>query len=134
MLSGFRVQAHIPVTDLEQARSFYSDVLGLDLDGGMEDEALHYLCGDGTRLVVFRTRESAGLGHTAAGFVTTGIEEVVAGLRDRGVEFQDYDLGEGMATTDGILTIEDEKAAWLTDPEGNVIVLIEETEPDPAGP
>ncbi len=127
VLARFPIRAAIPVTDLDAARTFYSEVLGLDLVEDVEGEGLHYRCGDGTWLEVFRTREGVGAGHTEAGFSVSGIEEVVATLRERGVVFQDYDLGDGMATVDGILTLGEEKAAWFTDPEGNVVGLFQES-------
>lgn len=126
VLARFPVRANIPVTDLDEARKFYSEVLGLDLVETIEEEGLHYRCGGGTWLEVFRTREDVGAGHTEAGFIVSGIEEVVASLRERGVIIQEYDLGDGMATVGGILAWGAEKAAWFTDPEGNVIGLFEE--------
>lgn len=125
MLGDFPIQANIPVTDVERARAFYSDVLGLALADEMPGESLHFRCGADTWLEVFRTRAGVGAGHTEAGFLVTGIEGLVAGLRERGVEFQDVDMGEGMATVDGILTIGESKAAWLVDPDGNVIGLFQ---------
>ena len=125
MLGGFPIQANVPVTDLDQARSFYSDVLGLELVEEVGGEGLHYQCGEATWLEVYRTREGVGAGHTEAGFRVSGIEALVAGLRARGVRFQEYDLGGGMRTVDGILEWGEEKAAWFTDPEGNVIGLFQ---------
>lgn len=126
VLARFPIRASIPVTDIDRARAFYSDVLGLELAEEVEGEGLHYLCGEGTWLEVFRTRAGVGCGHTEAGFGVTGIEEVVAALRERGVVFQEVDLGDGMTTVDGVLAWGEEKAAWFTDPEGNVIGLFEE--------
>jgi catechol 2,3-dioxygenase-like lactoylglutathione lyase family enzyme len=125
VLGDFPIQANIPVTDVDTARDFYSDVLGLVLADEMPGESLHYRCGSETWLEVFRTRAGVGSGHTEAGFLVTGIEDLVAGLRDRGVEFQDVDMGAGMATVDGILSFGDSKAAWLVDPDGNVIGLFQ---------
>lgn len=126
MLGAFPIAANVPVTDLDTARAFYSDVLGLDLEKEMPGESLFYRCGDGTRLEVFRTRAGVAAGHTEAGFQVTGIEDVVAGLRARGVNFQDYDLGDGLQTVDGVLTVEGNKVAWFTDPDGNVLGLFQE--------
>lgn len=125
MLGNFPIVANIPVTDLDTARTFYTDQLGLKLEMEVEGEALYFLCGEDTRLEVYRTRAAIGVGHTEAGFHVTGIEDVVATLQSRGVSFQEYDLGDGMKTVDGILTVGEAKVAWLTDPEGNVIGLFQ---------
>jgi catechol 2,3-dioxygenase-like lactoylglutathione lyase family enzyme len=125
MLGEFPIVANVPVTDLEKARTFYSDVLGLELVTEEEGEGLHYRCGEGTWLEVYRTRAGVGAGHTEAGFQVTGIEQLVADLRGRGVVIQEYDLGEGMTTVDGIITLGDSKVAWFSDPEGNIIGLFQ---------
>ena len=43
-------------------------------------------------------------------------------LRGRGVRFEDYDM-PGLKTTDGVATLEGERAAWFRDPEGNILCL-----------
>lgn len=125
MLGEFPIVANVPVSDLERARVFYSDVLGLELAEEEPGESLHYRCGQGTWLEVYRTRAGVGAGHTEAGFQVTGIEEVVTTLRERGVVFEEYDLGDGLTTVDGILETGGTKLAWFTDPDGNVIGLFQ---------
>ena len=44
-------------------------------------------------------------------------------LRGRGVVFEDYDLGGGMKTQDGLLEFEGRLVAWFKDSEGNIIEL-----------
>jgi catechol 2,3-dioxygenase-like lactoylglutathione lyase family enzyme len=130
MLGEFPIVANVPVTDLERARTFYSDVLGLELATVEEGESIHFRCGEGTWLEVYRTRAGVGVGHTEAGFQVTGIEQLVAELRDRGVAIQDYDLGDGITTVDGIATVGDSKLAWFADPDGNIIGLFQDTPAD----
>jgi catechol 2,3-dioxygenase-like lactoylglutathione lyase family enzyme len=126
VLARYPIRASVPVSDLDRARAFYSDVLGLELAEEIEGEALHYRCGEGTWLEVFRARSGVGCGHTEAGFGVTDIEEVVAALRERGVVFEEYDLGAGVVTVAGIVEMGGHKAAWFTDPDGNVIGIFEE--------
>ncbi|WP_410637057.1 hypothetical protein [Amycolatopsis sp. lyj-346] len=45
-------------------------------------------------------------------------------LEDRGVRFQDFEL-EGLKTVDHIAQLGNERAAWFTDSEGNVLCLHE---------
>ena len=125
MLGEFPAVANIPVTDLERAKAFYSDILGLELAAEVEGEGLHYQCGGGTQLEVYRTRVGVGAGHTEAGFQVDDIELLVTYLQQRGVVFEDYDLGEGLMTVSGVVSWGEEKAAWFTDPEGNVIGLFQ---------
>ena len=125
MLGGFRIVASVPVTDLDQAREFYSDKLGLKLVGDEEGESLHYEGGEGTFLEIFRTRAGVAAGHTEVGFEVDDIERVVAEMTAAGIEFEEYDLGEGMTTQGGILKTPGGNAAWFKDPEGNVLGLFE---------
>jgi catechol 2,3-dioxygenase-like lactoylglutathione lyase family enzyme len=125
MLGDYPVTATVPTSDLERARAFYSDVLGLGEVGTMEGESVHYECGAGTMLELYRTRAGVASGHTEAGWQVADIEAVVTGLRERGVEFEEYDLGDGMKTENGILAAGDDKAAWFKDPDGNVLGLFQ---------
>ena len=50
------------------------------------------------------------------------IESTVAALRERGVTFEEYDTPD-IRTVYGIATFDDFKAAWIRDPDGNVIAL-----------
>ena len=125
MLGSFRIVASVPVTDLDQAKVFYSDKLGLKLVGEEQNEALHYEGGQSTFLEIFRTRAGVAAGHTEAGFDVDDIDRVVAEMKAAGIEFEEYDLGEGMTTQGGILRTPMGTAAWFKDPEGNVLGLFE---------
>ena len=125
MLGSYPVTANVPTTDVDRAAKFYTDVLGLNESRRMGDEVVFYDCGNGTTLEVFRTRGSVASGHTEAGWLVDDIDAVVSGLRDAGVEFEEYDSGEGMTTVNGIATSEMGKAAWFKDPDGNVLGLFQ---------
>lgn len=128
MLSQYKVVAMIPTTDLDRARKFYVDVLGLTPSEEEAGEGMRFSFAEGTELDVFRTRETSGSGHTEAGWEVDDIEAVVATLRDAGVEFEEYDMGEGMRTENGIMTLgEFGRGAWFTDPDGNVLSIFERT-------
>lgn len=116
----------IPVTDLETAKPFYVVVLGLPL----LDESpfsLRFGAGRGSQISVYR-RPPIERGHTAAHFEVADIEAAVADLRSRGAVFEEYDSGP-TATTNGIAQIGPARAAWLKDPDGNVLGLREGTIP-----
>jgi hypothetical protein len=59
---------------------------------------------------------------TAVSFQLSGdrFDAEVADLRDRGVELQTFDAPEG-TWQDGVLVQGDMKAAWFSDPDGNVL-------------
>jgi len=124
MLNDFPISARLPAADIERARQWYREKLGLEpsIAGPMGD--LWYETG-GTWFLVYQTQAAGTARNTAAGWQVKGIEEVMAGLRARGVVFEDYDFGPEFHTVDGLLVLPNGKAAWFTDSEGNIIELAE---------
>lgn len=119
MLSTAPVAPTIPVVDMERAKAFYIDKLGLKLvgenPGGASLEA-----GDGTLLLLFPRAEATKAEHTVAGFYVADVEAEVAALREKGIVFQDIDM-PGLKTENGIAHFGPTTAAWFKDTEGNVI-------------
>jgi hypothetical protein len=61
-----------------------------------------------------------------AAFRVADLESVVAGLRERGVAFEEYDLPD-LKTQNAIATIGDLRASWARDPDGNIIAFEQRT-------
>jgi catechol 2,3-dioxygenase-like lactoylglutathione lyase family enzyme len=127
MLENSDVATRLPAKDLERARAFYAEKLGLEpteeRPGG-----LRYRCGS-TYFVVFASAGAASGTHTQMGWEVDDIEATVAALRERGVVFEEYDL-PGLRTVNGIADVEGnypskggvgERGAWFRDSEGNLI-------------
>jgi catechol 2,3-dioxygenase-like lactoylglutathione lyase family enzyme len=119
------IVAIVPVTDVEAAIRFYGETLGLELqerrDDLPENREAEFRAGQGTLLVY----ESVGAGksrHTVAGFRVDDVDATVATLRERGVEFEDYDLPE-LKTEGGVAAVGDVRAAWCRDPDGNLLAV-----------
>jgi catechol 2,3-dioxygenase-like lactoylglutathione lyase family enzyme len=120
------VATRLPAQDLERARRFYSEKLGLE---PIEERpgGLRYMCGD-SYFVVFQSTGAASGAHTQMGWEVADIEATVAWLRERGVIFEEYDL-PGMRTVHGIADITGnypskgtgERGSWFYDSEGNLI-------------
>jgi catechol 2,3-dioxygenase-like lactoylglutathione lyase family enzyme len=125
MLEQALIAAVVPVSDVEAAIRFYGETLGLQLEERRDDlpenREAEFRAGDGTLLVY----ESVGAGksrHTVAGFRVDDIEAAVAGLREKGVDFEEYDLPD-MKTEGGIAAVGNVHAAWFKDPDGNIIAV-----------
>lgn len=119
------IVAIVPVSDVEAAIRFYGDTLGLELqerrDDLPENREAEFRAGQGTLLVY----ESVGAGksrHTVAGFRVDDVDAAVTTLRERGVEFEDYDLPE-LKTEGGVAEVGDVRAAWCRDPDGNLLAI-----------
>jgi catechol 2,3-dioxygenase-like lactoylglutathione lyase family enzyme len=126
MLRNGHVATRLPAQDLERARAFYAEKLGLE---PVEERpgGLRYECASG-RFSLFASAGRSSGDHTQMAFEVDDIEAVVAELRRRGVVFEEVDV-PGLRTVDGIAEVEGnypsagvgERAAWFRDSEGNMI-------------
>jgi catechol 2,3-dioxygenase-like lactoylglutathione lyase family enzyme len=120
MLGNHNSSAIVAVTDLDRARAFYGDVLGLELsDQGTEEDVLVYRTG-ATELVVY-VSEYAGTNRANAVVWGAGedLDAIVAALEAKGAQFEHYpDIGrlEG-----NVHVAEGAKLVWLKDPDGNIL-------------
>lgn len=121
------VTCMLPVRDLERARRFYVDQLGLQPAGLRPDGKFLLRVGEagGAELALFPKPEGTRAEHTALSFRVVDIAAAVAALQARGVVFADYDL-PGLKTVDHVCVLGSEKAAWFQDPEGNILCLHED--------
>jgi catechol 2,3-dioxygenase-like lactoylglutathione lyase family enzyme len=125
-LVDFDVATRLPAQELERARRWYREKLGLD---PVEERpgGLRYKCGS-TFFVVFQSTSRASGESTQMAWEVDDIEAVVADLKSRGVEFEDVDL-PGMKTVNSIADIDGnypskgrgERGAWFRDSEGNLL-------------
>ena len=123
MLSDLRMYATLPATDLERARRFYAEKLGLtperEAAGG-----LFYRCGGGAEFSLFASQGMASGTHTQAGWITDDIEAEVTGLKARGLIFEEYDT-PSLKTVNSIASTGPVMAAWFKDSEGNLLGLMQ---------
>lgn len=100
MLSDARFEASLPCSDLQRAKSFYAEKLGLSPSD--EGPAGAFYAGrGGTRFILFPSSGSASGSHSQMGFMVADITAEVRDLRQRGVQFQDYDLLPWLRQGDG---------------------------------
>lgn len=123
MLQGFPISARAAAVDLDRARRWYDEKLGL-IPEREDPGGVWYRFGDDTWLYLYVTPSAGTAESTIAGWQVTDIETVMAGLRGRGVTFEGYDLGE-VKMIDGLADFGMAKAAWFKDSEGNTFELSE---------
>jgi catechol 2,3-dioxygenase-like lactoylglutathione lyase family enzyme len=126
MFENAHVATRIPVQDMDRARAFYADKLGLvpieERPGG-----LLYRCASGE----FALFESAGASpgtFTQMAFTVDDVVATVTELRSHGVVFEQVNV-PGLTTVDDIAEVagnypsrgSGEKAAWFRDSEGNML-------------
>ena len=123
MLSDSPAFSGFAVNDLEAARAFYTDVLGLRAETGAGGLLTLHL-GGGTDVLVYPKPDHTPAGFTVLNFPVPDIEKAVDELGARGVEFQHY---ENPPTDErGIMRAGGPLIAWFTDPAGNVFSVLEQ--------
>jgi catechol 2,3-dioxygenase-like lactoylglutathione lyase family enzyme len=119
-LGASDVIAFVAATDLDRARRFYEQVLGLRVTG--HNAFACVLDANGTMLRVTAVPEVSPAGYTVVGWRVTDIAAVVRELIARGVTFLRYDGmnqdKHGIWTTPG-----GDRVAWFADPDGNTLSL-----------
>ncbi|HEY2641920.1 MAG TPA: VOC family protein [Streptosporangiaceae bacterium] len=120
MLESSHIVAFAAATDLQRARAFYEQVLGLHV--AEQDDFACVLDANGTMLRITAVTEFRQAGYAVLGWRVTDIAATVRELAARGVVFLRYD---GMdQDSDGVWTTPGgEKVAWFPDPDGNILSL-----------
>ncbi len=124
--AGAEVATRLPAQDLERARRFYAEVLGLEPIEEREGGLL-YRCGAGY-FALFASNGAPSGTHTQMALDVRDIEATVAELMRRGVDFEEV-KAPGLRTVGAIADIEGnypskgsrERGAWFRDSEGNLI-------------
>ena len=123
MLNSKDALATIAVKSVAAARRFYGDVLGLTVEDTHEEGVLSLKSGR-TSIMVYES-EFAGTNQATAAtwIVGNDLDSIVATLKERGVSFEHYDFPNTTLKGD-IHETESTRVAWLKDPEGNILALV----------
>jgi predicted enzyme related to lactoylglutathione lyase len=122
MLNDSKVTANVPATDLDRARRFYADMLGLT-PADENPGGLVYTTSGGTTFFLYQTEYAGQAGHTIAQWHVSNVADEVRDLKAKGLKFEHYDLPEvtwegDVAKLEGMGC-----AAWFKDSEGNIMCL-----------
>ncbi len=128
MTAYSKITPTLPAVDLDRARKFYHEKLGLKIN--MEEPGgIMFESGDGSLLYLYK-RGPTTANHTVASFQVEGIDSEVRRLRGLGIKFEEYDIPSmGLKTINGIATMSSKeyetKSAWFKDTEGNILALVQ---------
>jgi len=122
MLGDADAIATVGVKDLDAARKFYGEKLGLEETPSDEASVLTYKSGNSVILVY--TSQFAGTNQaTGITWAVADVASVVRDLKAKGLAFEHYQM-PGM-TMDGDVHVGGKrKAAWLKDPDGNILAIV----------
>jgi catechol 2,3-dioxygenase-like lactoylglutathione lyase family enzyme len=123
MLGNKDAAANIAVKNLETAKKFYEDILGLTQVGAEGQELIVFKSGKST-INVYRSQYAGTNRATAVTWVVGGkMEGVVQQLKAKGVAFEHYDMPE-MTREGDIHVAGSMKVAWFKDPDGNILNIV----------
>jgi catechol 2,3-dioxygenase-like lactoylglutathione lyase family enzyme len=115
--------ATIAVKSVAAARKFYEGVLGLRPGETVEPGVVSYRSG-GSSVLVYESRHARTNQATSVTWNVGGeMDKVVEGLKGKGVTFEHYDL-PGTTRKGDVHHTGRSKAAWFTDPDGNILALV----------
>jgi len=123
-LAASPIRPVLLATDLDAAREFYHERLGLPILLEREG-AIEFSCGDATRLSVSKSTIGTADAQTQVAWSVSDLEATLAELRARGITIEDYDL-PGLKTEDGIADVGFGRMAWIVDPGGNCLGIVQE--------
>ena len=128
MFKDTQAYSSFSVPDIAEARRFYGETLGLEVDEMPEGLTLR-LAG-GTPILVYPSDDYTAPKHTVLNFTVPDIQEAIDGLAERGVTMEQYDI-PGIKTDErGIFRSDGEMGpaaiAWFKDPADHVLAVIQE--------
>jgi len=125
MVGNNRISAVLVSTDLEKSQDFYENKVGLTLSSETIKNHLVFDCGDGTTLLIYGRGNGNSADHTQVRFWSTDVDKDVADLVDRGVTFEEYDMGAFKTVDHVVTTAGIGRSAWFKDPDGNTIAIFQ---------
>ena len=120
MLATSKAYSGFAVDDIDKARDFYKDTLGLDVSE--ENGMLKLQLTGGRDTLVYPKPDFTPATYTILNFPVDDVEAAVDELASRGVKFERY---EGMGQDEkGIMRDQGPDIAWFTDPAGNILSVL----------
>ena len=117
------------VDDLEKARAFYGETLGIEVEAESGMGIRLHLAG-GSKMVIYPKEDHTPATFTILNFIVDDIDKAMETLRDKGVEFLRYDREDLPQDDRGVLRGLEAgmgpDVAWFEDPAGNVLSVLQE--------
>jgi catechol 2,3-dioxygenase-like lactoylglutathione lyase family enzyme len=122
MLGGKDAAAVLAVSDLQRARDFYENTLGLEVIQETPG-AIFYRSGNSAVLVYPSEFAGTNKATGAAWAVGDEFDSIIETLKGKGVTFEHYDDLPDTTRDGDVHQMGDFKAAWFKDPDGNILSL-----------
>jgi catechol 2,3-dioxygenase-like lactoylglutathione lyase family enzyme len=114
------------VPDLDAARRFYGETLGLDVTTEPETGMLELRVGSGEPVLVYIKPDHQPAVFTVLNFPVPDIDQAVADLKAAGVSMERYDLPDLQPDANGVYRGQGPAIAWFKDPAGNILSVLQQ--------
>lgn len=113
------------VDNLQKAKQFYGEILGIEVSHEQEMPVLHLNIYGGYEVILYEKPNHEPATFTVLNFPVKNVEETVKALKSKGVQFESYDWPGFKTDADNIMRGNGPTIAWFTDPAGNILSVIE---------
>jgi catechol 2,3-dioxygenase-like lactoylglutathione lyase family enzyme len=127
MFKDTKAFSSFSVNNLQKAKKFYGETLGLEVFEAYGGRLLELHIGGGRNVLIYPKDNHTPATFTILNFPVENLEQSVDDLTKRGVRFEIYNEGDIKTDEKGISLSDDgPKIAWFKDPAGNVLSMLEE--------
>jgi predicted enzyme related to lactoylglutathione lyase len=126
MFTNTKAFSGFSVNDIQKAKTFYHEVLGLNVSEMQEMMILTLHITGGTDIIIYPKPNHTPATFTILNFPVDNIDKAVDELTNRGVKFLHYD-GELKTDEKGIFRGGGPKIAWFEDPAGNILSVLQQS-------
>ena len=125
MLKNSPFFAGIAIDDVDSAKKFYGETLGVFEVTQLDEHLLTLRAGNGYAVLLYAKPGHVPAEHTVLNFPVDDIEATVDRMHAAGVKFEHYDEGP-LATNEKGIAHPGPKQAWFRDPAGNILSVLED--------
>lgn len=124
MFKNTQTFSSFSVDDIQKARDFYGNVLGLETSTPMDQLQLHIT--GGYKVFIYGKPNHLPATFTVLNFPVDDIDKAVDELKKKGVKFEIYNEGQMKTDEKGIVRGGGPKIAWFKDPAGNFLSVLQD--------
>lgn len=125
MLKANKAFSSFSVNDIQKAKDFYSQTLGVKVSHEDEHDLLRLHVGNDAPVMVYPKPNHSAASFTVLNFEVDDVDKAVDELTQRGVRFEKYNQPNLKTDERGIMRGEGPVIAWFKDPAGNILSVVE---------
>jgi len=125
MLKANKAFSSFSVNDIQKAKDFYSQTLGVKVSHEDEHDLLRLHVGNDAPVMVYPKPNHSAASFTVLNFEVDDVDKAVDELTQRGVRFEKYNQPNLKTDERGIMRGDGPVIAWFKDPAGNILSVVE---------